>query len=109
METVTHIEDAFRRNIALHNIALIQTNEGNIRSALVTATAMDSELSRARLYADIATIQTRRGETKKARLWINKLTSPVEKSSALLGLVNGLLDKDSVGQNDHCSQPEENQ
>ena len=108
METVKHIEDAFRRSIALHDIALIQTKGGDIRGALATAGEMDDELSRARLYADIATIQAQRGETKKARLWINRLTSPVEKSSALLGLANGSLDIDDVQSNAHCEKPEEN-
>jgi hypothetical protein len=104
METVKQIKNPFSRNIASHNIALIQTKEGDIPGALLTANDIDSELSRARLYAEMAAMQARRGETKAAEGWIDRLTSPVEKSSAFLGLVNGLLNKDTSASGAHSEK-----
>ena len=69
LETIKHIKHPFSRNIALHNIALIQAKEGEVQGAFLTANNIDTELSRARLYADMATIQAQREETEMAHGW----------------------------------------
>lgn len=90
--------------MALHGIALSQTRAGDIPGSLATASVIGSEVSRAKAYKEIAAAQTQRGDMEKARLWINKLASPIEKTSALLGVANGLLEKGGVPPDASCEK-----
>jgi hypothetical protein len=61
-----------------------------------------SELGRAKAYREIAAVEAGRGEIEKARLWVNSLTSPLEKSSGLLGLADGLLQPGGLAPSTPC-------
>jgi hypothetical protein len=65
---------------------------------------MASEVSRAKAYKEIAAAQTQRGDMGKARLWINTLTSPIEKSFALHGVENGFLDNCGLPHDASCEK-----
>jgi len=96
IETVKYIDDPLRRNMVLHDIAFTRAKDGDSPGALATARGIGSELGRGRAYRTIAAVQTQRGKMEQARCWINTLTSPIEKSSALLGVANGLLDNGGI-------------
>jgi hypothetical protein len=87
-----------------HDIAFIRAKDGDITGALAAARGIGSELARARAYRKIAAVQTQRGKMEQARCWINTLTSPIEKSSALLGVANGLLDNGGIPPDAFCEQ-----
>jgi len=88
IETANSMEDPLRRNALLFGIAFTRPKDGDIPGALATGNKMGSELSRARAYGEIAAVQTQKEPMGQARLWIDTLTSPIEKSSALHGVTN---------------------
>ena len=92
IETVSHVEAPLRRNAVLLGVVLIRAKDGDISGALAAASSIESQLSRARAYRNIAAVQTENGHRGQAHFWINRLTSPIEKSYALHGVENGFLD-----------------
>lgn len=102
METVNHIEAPLRKNAVLLGIAITRAKDGDIPGALAAASSIESELSRGRAYRAIADVNTRKGKNGQAQLWIDPLTPPIEKSSALDGAANGLMNGADILPNGFC-------
>jgi hypothetical protein len=71
METIKHIEAPLRRHAVLLGVALIRAKDGDIPGALATAGNIESELSRARAYKEIAAVQPQNGDLRQAHPWID--------------------------------------
>jgi len=102
IKTSKHIEPPLRKNAVLLGIAFTRAKDGDIPAALAAASSIESELSRARAYRAIADVKTRKGQMGQAQLWIETLTPPIEKSSALDGAANGLPNEAGILPNGSC-------
>jgi hypothetical protein len=104
IETVSHVEAPLRRNAILLGVLLIRAKDGDIPGALAAASSIENKLSRARAYRNIAAVQTENGHRGQAHLWINTLTSPIEKSVALHGVANGFQDNCGLHPDASCEK-----
>ena len=98
LDTVSQIGDILRKNVALEGIAVAQAIEQDYEEAVSTAELIKDQTVRAETYRDIAGIETRNRQMKRAHIWINRLSSPLDRSSALLGIANGLLQENPVAE-----------
>jgi hypothetical protein len=75
-----------RANVA-HGLAAV----GMVTEALRLAEELpDTDWWRANIVRDVAHLQAQKGEDKEALAWIDKLSSPLLRGNALLGLAEGL-------------------
>jgi len=79
----------------LGELAKYHVRAGDIPGALEVANKVRM-ISRSRILNDIASEQARLGDDIGALSWIEPLTSPDEKSQALLGVVQGILARASL-------------
>lgn len=79
--------------MALTQIAVAYAKSGNMKEALQIAASVVDDYWKPIVYRWIAKTQASHGDEKKAVAWIDKQESLVVKLYALLGVAEGILDK----------------
>ena len=90
------VEAAGSNGNSLDKVAQSYAQIGDIPTALKVAKKIPREFDRSNAYERIAATQTQRGEAKSVLNWAADLRSPYLKSSALLGIALGILQKYSI-------------
>ena len=87
------VEEKGITGFPLSQIAEAYAQIGDVPTALKTASRIPREFDRSFALERIAAIQTQNGKVKEAVQWAKSLKSPYLKSSALLGVGLGILQK----------------
>jgi tetratricopeptide (TPR) repeat protein len=87
------VQNAASNGDSLGWVAQSYAQMGDVTTALKIANDIPREFDRSRAYERIATIQAQNGEARSVLGWTADLKSPYLKSSALLGIAFGILQK----------------
>ena len=89
-------EESATNGVSLERVARSYAGLGDIQTALDLAKKIQNEFDRAYAYQTIADIQAQSGEAKDVAAWAAELRSPYLKSSALLGIAYGILQRHGI-------------
>lgn len=89
------IESGMNSN-SMERIAVAYAQIGDVPTALKTARKIPRESDRSYALQRIADVQTQQGHARDALKWAGSLKSPYLKSSALLGVALGILQKHGI-------------
>lgn len=89
-------EESATNGVSLEWVARSYARLGDIKTALHLAEKIPDDFDRAYAYQTIADIQTQSGEAKDVIAWVADLRSPYLKSSALIGIAYGIMQKHGI-------------